>query len=36
MYKEVKQDIKEILKKLCEYKKVQIVEGANRLLGIKR
>ncbi len=28
MYREVKEDIKEILKKLCEYKKVQIVEGA--------
>ena len=28
MYKEVKEDIKEILKKLCEYKKVQIVAGA--------
>jgi len=28
MYREVKEDVKEILKRLCEYKKVKIVEGA--------
>lgn len=28
LYGQVKADIREILKKLCEYKKVEIVEGA--------
>lgn len=28
MYGQVKGDIREILKKLCEYKKVEIIEGA--------
>ena len=28
MYGQVKADIREILKKLCEYKKVEIIEGA--------
>jgi len=28
MYGQVKADVREILKKLCEYKKVEIIEGA--------
>ncbi len=28
MYGQVKSDMREILKKLCEYKKVEIIEGA--------
>ena len=28
LYGQVKADIKEIIKKLCEYKKVEIIEGA--------
>jgi len=28
MYGQVKQDMREILRKLCEYKKIEIIEGA--------
>ncbi len=28
LYGQIKEDIREILKKLCEYKKVEIIEGA--------
>ena len=28
MFGQTKADIREILKKLCEYKKVEIIEGA--------